>query len=66
MSFTGDVVGSLYKIVWSLQMPASKLSFGNMLWKRWQGAKIISKVCLALRLSAYEAAGVSGKNVVSG
>lgn len=39
VSFAGAAVGSWYEMVWSPQMPAGKLPFGNMLGE--QGAEII-------------------------
>lgn len=41
MAFADGVVGSLYKMVWSLQIPAGKLPFGSILRDQWQGARII-------------------------
>lgn len=41
VGFTGGVVGSLYKMVWGLQIPARKLAFGSMFSEWWQGARII-------------------------
>jgi len=59
VSFAGVVVGSLYKMVWSLQIPAGKLSFDSMLWGNiprsvWYSGLFYTSACGAAEVSGKD------------